>query len=229
MNTGALDLLVIGAGRMGMAVGEAAVARGHVVHGPWGRSELELASWPDVDVAIEFTAPGSALSVFAVCRDAGIPLVSGTTGWDDQRSSVEAAAVAAGHPLLWAPNFSVGIHLFRKALRQVQLTLDGHGFTPSIHEVHHTGKRDAPSGTALALQTDLEGGGSGHVEVTASRLAGVPGTHSIHWEGAADRISLEHAAKDRSGFAMGAVLAAEWLVRNGMTAHKMFGMEDVWG
>jgi len=229
MKADALNILVIGAGRMGVAVSQAAASRGHVVHGPWGRQDLEVAVWPAVDVAIEFTAPGSALAVMDACRKAGVPLVSGTTGWDDHRSAVEAAAVAAGHPMLWAPNFSVGIYLFRKALRQVQDTLDGHGFTPSIHEVHHTGKRDAPSGTALALQSDLLDAGATTVAVSAGRLAGVPGTHSVHWAGAVDRISLEHAAKDRSGFALGAVQAAEWLVRHGMAADKMFGMEDVWG
>ena len=131
--------------------------------------------------------------------------------------------------MVWAPNFSVGVHLFRKAMRQVQQALEGHGFEPSITETHHTGKVDAPSGTALALAGDLKAERNEEIPVHAIRLPGVPGTHRIDWDGGVDRISLEHSAKDRTGFALGAVRAAEWLLEQPGPFTKIFTLDDVWG
>lgn len=225
----AMKILVLGKGRMGHAVKAAAEDRGHTVMGLWGREALAAGDWPEADVAIDFTLPESAVSVYAACRDRGLPLVSGTTGWLDAYDAVEEAVRDAGHPMVWAPNFSVGVHLFRKAMRQVEKALEGHGFEPSITETHHTGKVDAPSGTALALARDLKAGQNEEIPVHAVRLPGVPGTHRIDWDSGVDRISLEHSAKDRTGFALGAVRAAEWLLEQPGPFTKIFTLDDVWG
>lgn len=224
-----LRILIIGRGRMGEAVRLVAEGRGHHVAGVWGRDDFNQQQWPDVDVAIDFTLPGSAVAVMKACREAGIPLVSGTTGWESDWKEVEAATATANHPFLWSPNFSVGVHLFRKAMAHVQQALSDQPFSLSIHEVHHTGKRDAPSGTALSLSDQLREGGADAVSVTASRLPGVPGTHAVRWASPLDRITLEHAALSRDGFASGAVMAAEWLVNHPGPFGKILSMEDVWG
>lgn len=224
-----LRILIIGRGRMGQSVRKEAEKRGHEVVACWGRKDLAEAAWPNADVAIDFTLPESALTVFKACLLQGLPLVSGTTGWEAQRSEVETAVQSNGHRFLWSPNFSVGVHLFRKALATVEAQLQSHGFEVRVDEVHHTGKKDAPSGTALALAADLEHSGRNDVPIGALRLPGVPGTHTVAWDGPIDRILLEHSAKNRTGFALGAVQAAEWLVSHKGPVNNIFGMDDVWG
>ena len=224
-----LRLLILGRGRMGQSVQSAAVSRGHEVVGMFGRDDVATEAWPEADVAVDFTAPGSALEVFEACRLRGIPLVSGTTGWTEHWDTVERAVQQIGHAMLWAPNFSIGVFLFRRAMKRVQSELADHNFSLRLTEVHHTGKLDAPSGTALSLAADLEEDGADSVPVTANRLPGVPGTHTVMWENEVDLISLEHAAKNRSGFALGAVHCAEWLVLQGPPFDKIHSMEDVWG
>jgi len=224
-----LNILILGNGRMGRAVAQEAERRGHSVAGVWGRKELDAGDWPDADVAIDFTLPESAPAVFQACRDRMLPMVSGTTGWLDQFEAVESAVRNSGHAMVWSPNFSVGVHLFRKALRLVGETLEGHELKARISETHHTGKVDAPSGTALAISEDLKSSGDENVPIEAVRLPGVPGTHRVIWEGDVDVVSIEHSAKDRSGFARGAVLAAEWLLRQDGPFTKIFSMDDVWG
>lgn len=225
-----LRVLIIGRGRMGTAVQAAALSRGHEVVGVMDRADVGLDSWPKADVAVEFTAPTSVVSVMAACRERGIPLVSGTTGWAEFRPEVEDATVRAQHPLVWAPNFSKGVYLFRKALKSVAEEMQGHTeFGPSVHEVHHTGKVDAPSGTALAVADDLHEMGWKEVDVTAQRLAGVPGTHQVEFRSEIDSICLVHSAHNRRGFAQGAMEAAEWLAHRSAPCNKIFGMNDVWG
>lgn len=224
-----LNILILGRGRMGRAVEACAQGRGHTVVGLWGRQELAEGNWPEADVAIDFTLPESAPDVFSACRERGLLLVSGTTGWANHYDRVQAATREAGHGAVWAPNFSVGVHLFRKALAQVAQTMQDHEFEARVTETHHTGKVDAPSGTALAIAEDVRGLTGALPPIDAARMPGVPGTHRVTWEGQVDLISIEHAAKDRSGFARGAVMAAEWLARHPGPFTKIFSMEDVWG
>ena len=225
-----LRILIIGPGRMGEAVKAVAQRAGHEVVGTWGRTELAEGHWPAADVAIEFTAPESAVSVMAACRARQMPLVSGTTGWEEHWEEVADAVASSGHRLLWAPNFSKGVYLFRKALGAVMSGMEGHAeFSVAVHEIHHTGKRDAPSGTAKAVARDIEERGGAQVPVTAQRIAGVPGTHTVTWRSEIDSIELTHSAMSRTGFASGAVAAAEWLVHQPANGHKIFGMDDVWG
>lgn len=229
LHPSSLRVLIIGHGRMGQAVERAAAAAGHQVVGCLGRAELLLEAWPEADVAVEFTLPGSALEVFAACRKRNLPLVSGTTGWEAHRAEVEQAVSTSGHAMLWASNFSVGVHLLRKAMAAVQSVMGSHDdYTPSIHEIHHVGKKDAPSGTAKTLKADLQSMGKS-VPVTAERIAGVPGVHHVEWKGPYDSITLTHSAMGREGFALGAVRAAEWLVSKPGPHDRIFGMEDVWG
>lgn len=229
MESVSLRILILGRGRMGREVQAAAEARGHQVVGMWGRDDLLRGEWPEADVAIDFTAPDAAVEVFAACRLQSLPLVSGTTGWLSHWDDVEREVIRLNHAMVWAPNFSKGVFLFRKAMRTVQAVMAGHGYPLHLEEVHHIGKVDAPSGTALSLVDDLRDGDAAEVPVRAGRIPGVPGTHSVVWEGEGDRISLEHAAKNRSGFATGAVQCAEWLVRQTPPFDKIYSIEEVWG
>lgn len=224
-----LRILILGRGRMGRAVRAAAEARGHRVVGMWGRDDLAQGDWPGADVAVDFTVPDAAVDVYAACRRQSLPVVSGTTGWLSHWDEVEREVVRSNHAMLWASNFSQGVFLFRNALRKVHEEMKGRGFGLRVEEVHHTGKVDAPSGTALSLADDLRRSGAQEVPVHAARIPGVPGTHAVVWENQIDRITLEHAAKNRSGFAQGAVQCAEWLVRQTPPFDKIHSIEEVWG
>ncbi len=232
-----MKLAVVGYGRMGQSVEEAAVQRGHsVVARVDGEGALRdaLAADPPLggaEVAIEFTTPLAAPGTIGALARAGIPVVSGTTGWSSRREGVESVVQEEAHrgaALLHAPNFSVGVQLFfrlaqaaGRLLESVE-TLDVH-----VLEVHHRHKLDHPSGTARHLAEILveeltrkegwaEGLGEGPVDPAILQVASLrsgenAGTHVIGIEGPDERMELRHEARGRSGFARGAVQAAEWL------------------
>lgn len=236
-----MKVAVVGYGRMGHAVEEAALQRGHtVVARVDGEGALEeaLASDPPLggaEVAIEFTAPVAAPAVIRALARSGIPVVSGTTGWGAQREAVEAVVdteASRGAALLHAPNFSVGVQLFFRLARAAGRLLESvDSLDVHVLEVHHRHKLDHPSGTARHLAEILveelgrkdrweEGLGEGPVDPAILQVASLrsgenAGTHVIGIEGPDERMELRHEARGRSGFARGAVQAAEWL--NGRT------------
>ncbi len=165
------------------------------------------------DVALEFTAPASAASNIRLCVEAGCPVVSGTTGWSDQLPAVTALVKERGGALLWAPNFSFGaVALQLLAHRAGALFAGVGGFDTHVVETHHAGKLDAPSGTAIAIETSLGEGLGRNSPVTSIRTGHVPGTHEISIDGPRERLVLRHEARDRGVFAEGALRAAAWLV-----------------
>jgi 4-hydroxy-tetrahydrodipicolinate reductase len=198
------------------------------------------AHFAQVDVVIEFTRPEAALANVLDLLEAGVAVVSGTTGWNESLPRAEAFCRERGGALLWAPNFSPGVNLFLAMARYAaQLLGPDAGYRPSIQEIHHTGKLDAPSGTAIALANQvlpafpvLEGWAArqGREVCPPDRLAvhsvrepDVPGTHILDFTGLDDSIRLEHTAHSRDGFARGALMAARWLAgRQGV-----FSMRDV--
>ena len=211
---------LIGHGKMGRAIEQIATERGWTVVGVVGRSHPV----PVADVAIEFTEPSAAVSNIRRSLDAGVPVVSGTTGWYDALPAVSAEVVKAKGALLWAPNFSVGAHIFRRmaedaARRMASLSQ----FDAHIVEAHHAAKRDAPSGTALALAATVEKALGHPVPITSVRAGSIPGTHEILFDAPFEQVRLEHVVRDRRVFAAGALLAAEWLI--GKTG--VFTLDDV--
>ena len=225
-----MRVVVVGTGRMGRAVQAALDARGHTVaamvgsHENAGGAALVPARLTGVDVALEFTTPATAPANVARLLAAGVPVVCGTTGWEDQVPSLEALARARMGALLIAANFSIGVHVMLRAARAMAAALqDRTEFEGLIVETHHRLKRDAPSGTGLALQRAAKEAGGRYVPITSIRAGNVPGTHELRYEGPFESLSLEHVARDRSVFGAGAVLAAEWLV--GRTG--VFSFEDV--
>lgn len=189
-----MKIALIGYGKMGRAVHEIARERGH---------ECSLIYHPDADVCIDFTEPGAVRGTLELLTPAKTPWVLGTTGWSQEE--VLPLVREREIPLLYGPNFSFGIALFRRLVR-TSAALMGERYRVSGTEIHHTEKKDAPSGTALKLMEDISG-----LSFDSIRENGEVGTHQITFDSEEDQIELTHQAKSRMGYAKGAVLAAEWL------------------
>ncbi len=166
---------------------------------------------PDFDVAIDFTEPKAVLGNVQRIAEAGRNIVIGTTGWSDQLAEVQDIVTRAGIGAVYSANFSVGVNVFLKLVEEAaSLMKDRPEYEAWAYEVHHSAKKDAPSGTLLlAVDAMREGGYEGHVDVASNRVGRVPGTHEIGFDSAADTLTLKHVARSREGFARGALLAAK--------------------
>jgi 4-hydroxy-tetrahydrodipicolinate reductase len=223
-----MHLLILGRGKTGGLVAEAARARRHKVEvmgasdNPNG-SALTADRLRHADVLIDFTTPHSVLDNIRACALAGKNLVVGTTGWYNEIPAVRAVIDKSGTGLLYAPNFSVGVNLFFDIVRASAEALE-HEYHGQIFERHHVHKKDAPSGTAVAIQNVIRDSVGKELEITSFREGEVVGMHEVVFESPADRIYLCHDANNRMGFAEGAVRAAEWLVGK----KGFYDFRDVW-
>ncbi len=214
-----MRILIVGNGKMGTAVATLAAARGHTIHGVLGAAENDGggALTPErvagAEVAVEFTRPVAVVANLERLVEAGIPTVTGTTGWSAELQRITALVQRRRGALLHAANFSVGVHLFLRTARELARQLAGRPeFDAFILEEHHRAKLDAPSGTARALQAQMREADPGREFPTTSVRAGaIPGTHVVRYDGAFESISLGHVARSREVFAEGALAAAEWL------------------
>lgn len=212
-------IAVIGTGRMGVLLAAMVPETGATLVAHLGRGETGSAvtrqSLAGADVVIEFTVPAEAARLVRDCAALGVPVVSGTTGWDDQRAEVEAAVRASDGALLWAPNFALGVHLFaRVAEYTARLFASPEAkFDAHLVETHHARKLDAPSGTArmLAERATAARDGGQAIPVTSVRTGSVPGTHEFIFDAPFEQVRLVHEARDRRVFAAGAISAARWL------------------
>ena len=214
-----MKLALFGRGGMGKVVAERARRDGFeigavVTSGDAGLDAAALA--PRLrghDAAIDFSRGDAVLRNAAACARAGVPLVEGTTGWQDREAEVRRAVEQAGGAMIYGANFSLGVNLFYRIVRDAGALFSGlAGYAPSIDEAHHARKKDAPSGTALRLRDILrEALGGRDVPVTSTREGDIPGIHRVTFDSAADRILLVHEARSREGFAAGALLAARWI------------------
>jgi 4-hydroxy-tetrahydrodipicolinate reductase len=225
-------LAVIGDGKMGKSVAEVAREQGWevtVILGPAetkGGKGITASALGNADVAVEFTEPAAAAANISACLRAKVPVVVGTTGWYDALPEVTRIAGETRTGLLWAPNFSLGVNVFLEVARYAaSLIRASEGFDAHIVEIHHTRKKDAPSGTASALAREASAGLGRAVPITSVRTGEVPGTHELIFDGPHEQLTVTHVARDRRVFAEGAVRAAGWLVgRSGV-----FTMKDVLG
>lgn len=230
-----LNLALVGYGKMGRALREAARTRGHNVvacidpsASGAGGSELEGRLLDPADVVLEFTTPGAAPGNLRVLLAAGRKVVCGTTGWSEKLPEIQALAADGGGALLWGPNFSVGVQiLFRIVARAAEWFARGGGFEPYLVEEHHRMKKDAPSGSAQRLGDILLQATPGKTRLAPApareaipddtipvawiRAGEIPGTHLVGWDGPGETVEIVHRARDRGVFAHGALLAAEWL------------------
>lgn len=212
-----MKLALLGYGRMGRAVEAQARAAGHeigaIVTSQNGDQTARLLSGHDV--AIDFSVPGAVVAHVQAAVTAGVPLVEGTTGWQAQEAAVRRLVEqGGGATVVYGANFSIGANVFYRIVAHAATLVRGAaGYDPFIEEAHHAGKRDAPSGTALALKDMLARQlGRTDIPVASTRAGSIPGTHRVGFDSPGDEILLTHMARSREGFAAGALLAARWVL-----------------
>jgi 4-hydroxy-tetrahydrodipicolinate reductase len=237
-----MKIALIGYGKMGKAIEEIAVTRGHTIVLKVSIDNLEdntISHIRAADVAIEFTGPESARDNIIRCLDAGIPVVSGSTGWLSDLEKVRQYCLEKNGAFLYASNFSVGVNIFFEINRRLAGLMAPHPeYDPRVTEIHHTEKKDAPSGTAISLAEQIlekiqrKKEWVNHIsdnleelEIRSERVDPAPGTHIIEYSSPIDTITITHTAHNRRGFAMGAVLAAEFIAGK----KGIFRMSEVLG
>ena len=219
-------LEVVGAGKLGQAVARAWSDAG----GTLGLQVQAGMAWSPEGIVFEATEPTAALGNLSRCIEAGVPVVTGTTGWHQDLDTVKTAASERGTSVFWSTNFSPGVHatnLIAQEAGRVFALLEG--YDASIHEVHHTNKKDAPSGTALTLKSHMEQGGWHHpVAVSSERKGDVVGWHTLAWNSAHVAVVLQHKAKSRQGFVKGAIIALRWTwAKHLATDHGVYTITDL--
>lgn len=237
-----IKIALIGYGKMGKTIESIALERGHRVDLKIDADNLHdftAANLQQCDVAIEFTGPHSAKENILTCLDAGLPVVSGSTGWLEDWNEVEKKCNEKNGTLLYASNFSVGVNIFFELNKKLAQLMNGQTtYSVSLEEIHHTQKKDAPSGTAITLAEQIMQEITGKkrwindisadpeaLSIISKREDPAPGTHSITYSSAIDDIAIIHTAHSRRGFALGAVLAAEFIYNK----KGIFNMKDVLG
>ena len=224
------SIAIIGDGKMGQAIRQLATEKGWNVAAMLGEREnasgggITASSLGNADVAVEFTQPDAAVANVIASLRAGVPVVVGTTGWYDSLAEVTRVATETGTGLLWSPNFSLGVNVLIELARYAgTLMRPLEGFDAHIVETHHSRKKDAPSGTAIAIGKAASDALDRPIPTTSIRTGSVPGTHELIFDGAFEQLTLTHLARDRQVFAEGALQAASWLIGK----KGVFTMRDV--
>jgi 4-hydroxy-tetrahydrodipicolinate reductase len=217
-------LLLVGFGRMGKLVEELARDEGQAIAGRIV-SATAAADWPAADVAIDFSTAEAVRTNLPRLVERGTNVIIGTTGWQTHEAELRDVVERAGVGVVASANFSIGVNVFAMLAAEAGRLMQRHGeYGAWIHELHHATKKDAPSGTALLLRQTLAGAGfSRGIDVSSTRAGSIPGTHVIGFDGPSDTIELTHRARDRRGFAKGALVAAKWV----QGRRGWFSMSDV--
>lgn len=230
-----MNIALIGYGKMGQIIERFAIERGHEIVlkvTSQNLSELTAANLRKADVAIDFSKPDTAIANIYACFDANVPLVVGTTGWYGQLQEIKDECLTRNNSLLYGSNFSIGVNLFFHMNEILARLMNNYpAYDVQVEEIHHTQKLDSPSGTAMTIAEEIienldrktewvnELNGqpaeaalkAGQLLIASERIENVPGTHSVIYSSEVDDIELRHTAHSRAGFALGAVVAAEWL------------------
>ena len=217
-----MKLLIVGYGKMGRMVDELATNAGIEIA---GRVDQGRDEWANADVAIDFSTADALLANFVQYATRQMSVVIGTTGWNAQVDRLRAEAQDAGIGVVAAANFSIGVNIFERVVAEAARMMSAQPqFGSWIHEIHHSAKRDAPSGTALLLRDVMIAAGFNRtIDMSSARAGMIPGTHTVGFDSASDTIELIHRARDRRGFAAGALVAARWV--QGKTG--WYSMQDV--
>jgi 4-hydroxy-tetrahydrodipicolinate reductase len=231
-----MKIALLGYGRMGKVIERIALERGHEIVLRKNDGDtfdgLEAA-----DVAIDFSVPDAAVGNISTCLNGNIPVVSGTTGWLEQYHDMAKLCEDKGGAFIYGSNFSLGVNIFFELNAHLAKMMSNlKQYKVSMEEIHHLQKLDAPSGTAISLAKDiiansdysswaLENAKADEILIDAKREEGIPGTHSVFYDSEVDQIEIKHTAHSREGFALGAVIAAEWLVGK----KGIYTMKDVLG
>ena len=204
-----MKIAILGYGKMGQAIERIALQREHeIILKTNSQNPADTADFSAVEVAIDFSTPDTAFSNISSALTQGIPVISGTTAWLEKQTEAEQLAMENNTAFLYASNFSIGVNLFFELNKKLAQLMSKHEqYQASMKEVHHIHKLDAPSGTAISLAEDMQG----EIHIESERTGEVPGTHIITYQSGIDSIEIKHEAHNRQGFALGAVLAAEWI------------------
>ena len=229
-----MKIALLGYGRMGKKIEEIAISRGHEVI-----IKKELNEDYDIslaDIAIDFSVPSAAFNNISNCFNNNIPVICGTTGWLEKYDDAVHLCKEKNGSFIYASNFSLGVNIFFELNNQLAKMMNAlEDYTISMEEIHHIKKLDAPSGTAITLAEGIinnsskkewilgENGSKKEIPISAKRIPEVPGTHTVSYASEIDNIEIKHTAHSRKGFALGAVIAAEWLVNK----KGVFSMKDV--
>ena len=229
-----MNIALLGYGRMGKEIEKIALQRGHQI--VIKNNGVESYDISKADIAIDFSIPSAAFKNISYCINNTVPVISGTTGWLDRYNDIIDLCHQKKGAFIYASNFSLGVTIFFELNKKLALMMDSlKDYTISLEEIHHLKKLDAPSGTAITLAEGIIENSSkttwkldknvtkDTISINANRIANIPGTHIVNYTSEADEIQIKHRAKNRSGFALGAVIAAEWLL------HKkgVYTMKDV--
>lgn len=222
-----MKLALIGYGKMGKEIESIALERGHsiVFKVNSGNKNFPVSDLRDCDVAIEFTNPDSVIKNIEKCFLGNVPIVIGTTGWYQHFSEIKSLCEKGNHSMLYATNFSIGVNIFFELNKRLAKWMDEQkNYEVSVEEIHHTQKLDAPSGTGITIAEDIvknisrknkwisgESKNETDLNIFSKRIDNIPGTHIVKYSSSIDDIEIKHVAHNRKGFALGAVLAAEWL------------------
>ncbi len=237
-----MNIALIGYGRMGHEIEKIALERGHVVRliiDIDNTSDLSAERLSDIDAAIEFSSPAAAFDNISKCLESSVPVVSGTTGWLENYDKAVAVCRNNNTSFIHSSNFSIGVNILLRLNDELARLISRYGeYSARIEEIHHTGKLDAPSGTAIYLAKGIAGrhpvyekwcfenmNKENCIPVHSVREGDVPGIHTVTWDSEIDTISIRHEAKNRKGLALGAVVAAEYI----HSRKGIFTMNDVMG
>ena len=235
-----MNIVLMGYGKMGKVIEKVSQSRGHNIVARIdvdNRQEFESLSASQIDAVIEFSHPSSAFQNVKSCLEKGVPVVCGTTGWLEQKPEIEALTTQKGGAFFWSSNYSIGVNLFFELNKKLaQLMSPQKQYSVSTTEIHHTEKKDSPSGTAITLAEGIiqnntnknkwinnEIAADNEVAIWSAREGKVPGTHIVKYISDIDQIEISHVAHGREGFALGAVIAAEWIVGK----KGIFGMKEL--
>ena len=235
-----MKVAIIGYGKMGHEIEQVLLDRGHsvaLIIDQENVADLNAKNLADIDVAIEFTTPTTAYTNVRTCIECGTPIVSGTTGWHDRLEELQALCREKGSTMIWSSNYSLGVNItFRLNRYLAELMNRFEGYNVAIEEIHHTQKKDAPSGTAISLANDILARverkeswvnepttDEKAIEITSLREGTVPGTHTVTYESADDKIEVKHTLFSRRALALGAVVAAEFIA----TKKGVFTIDDL--
>lgn len=222
-----MRIALLGYGKMGQAIDAIATERGNEISFKVNidnPEDINKISKDNTDVVIEFTQPGSAVDNINTILSKGVPIIVGTTGWLDHYDEVSSHCEKIGGTMLYASNYSLGVNIFFRLNEFLAKLMNGREYKAQMEEIHHTQKLDAPSGTAITLAEGMiaelsnksawvnkETNNDNEVGIVSIREPNVPGTHGIHYQSEVDTIEIKHTAHSRKGFALGAVLVAEWI------------------
>ena len=219
-----MKIAILGNGRMGKRISELAKERGHsIIAVSSSEKPTQTLDISSADIAIDFSTPTTAFNNIYHAIESGIPVISGTTGWLDKLSEIETLCANKSGAFLYASNFSLGVNIFFELNKKLAKLMKNQNYKSTIHEIHHTQKLDSPSGTAMSLGEQMNSILTTKTPITAKRIVDETGTHTVSYNSSVDELKITHTAKNRAGFAMGAIIAAEWIIGK----KGVFSMKDV--